>query len=387
MSSIIQLWKEENIINNGQITCSIIIELDGRKLHSLWYNLPAEFASCLSDSYDPFVVATIFLAMQFSADLVVHGDVSPSLIDNLVEFQDVWHSWVPDRYTKIDIIPDREKEADPIRKSQNAVVAFSGGVDGCFTAWRHHNGLCGRLNKKIHAGVFIHGFDIPLEKKEAYEVTKRHASLLLESLGITMIPIVTNFREVDQNWGYSHGAGLASCLMLLQNCYSYGLVGSSAPYNKIYPWGSNPLTDRLFSNNSFKVVYDGASFIRHEKIIEISKWPEVNRYLRVCWEGTRFDKNCGKCEKCIRTILSFRVMGEPLPKCFDQDISDEQIVQLKCKGHNQLYHLQEILALARKKQINKSWVQSLERCIKINNKLLGGRKSLRKRIGSFLGLG
>ena len=383
MSSTIQLWKEENIINNEQITCKIIIERDGRKINSLWYKLPAKFSPCLSNNFDPFVVATIFSAMQFSADLVVHGTVSPSLIDNLAEFQDIWQTWVPDKYTKIDIIPDREQEPDPIRKPQDAVLAFSGGADGCFTAWRHHNRSCGRLNKNIHAGVFIHGFDIPLEEKESFEVAKKHASLLLESLGIIIIPIVTNFQKLGQNWGYSHGAGLASCLMLLQNRYSYGLIGSSAPYDKINPWGSNPLTDRLLSNTFFKVVYDGASFMRHEKIAEISKWPEVNSYLRVCWEGKHFDKNCGKCEKCIRTILSFRITGGSLPKCFEQDISDEQIVRLRCKNYSQFYHLQGLYDLARKKQINEPWVHSLQRCIKINKKLLAGHRSLRRRIGSL----
>ncbi len=39
-------------------------------------------------------------------------------------------------------------------------------------------------------------------------------------------------------------------------------------------------------------------------------------------------RNCGQCEKCMRTVLSFRLIPMDLPACFAQDVTDEQVASL-----------------------------------------------------------
>lgn len=98
--------------------------------------------------------------------------------------------------------------------------------------------------------------------------------------------------------------------MLLQNEHTDGLIASSEPYSSLLlPWGSNPITDRLMSSDSFSIVHDAAAVTRNQKVRAISTWKEATRSIRVCWQGEHMDRNCGRCEKCIRTILNFRVMG------------------------------------------------------------------------------
>jgi len=43
---------------------------------------------------------------------------------------------VTDRYSQIEIVPDEELEHPP-PDNMDAVVAFSGGADCCYTAWRY----------------------------------------------------------------------------------------------------------------------------------------------------------------------------------------------------------------------------------------------------------
>ena len=102
--------------------------------------------------------------MRESLDLIVHGEVSPSLLSNIDEFQEAWMCWLPARYSKIEIYADMEKEQSKADFNA-AIVTFSGGADSCFTAWRHKKGTYGRLKQDIDAGLMIHGFDIPLEQK------------------------------------------------------------------------------------------------------------------------------------------------------------------------------------------------------------------------------
>lgn len=376
------LWAEDTVEADGMIIVRATIEVPKKDRISLWYRIPSEYKLSISGNSDPFVIGVLFLTMAEGTDIKVHGEVSPSLLFNLEEFQAAWTCWRPNKYSKIEICADVEREQPLANNSDSAIAAFSGGVDSCFTVWRHHKKASGRSKSHVNSGLMIHGFDILLNEKEAFTRAAKKSAKMLRSLGLTLIPVATNFRELDQDWIDSHGAGLASCLMLFQGAYVSGLIASSSPYNALsLPWGSNPLTDWMFSSDSFKIIHDGASFIRREKIREITKWPEAMKFLRVCWEGENYERNCGRCEKCVRTILSFRVMGYGLPECFDQDISDDVILALNGLRGNRLYYLEEILSFARASHIKESWVYALETCVKRNRLLSSERpKSIGQRL-------
>lgn len=362
------LWQEEVTQVDGFTTLSVIIEQPNQTPSRLWYRVPSEYSSVLTKNSDPFVVATIFLAMQQSTNLVVHGDVSPSLLQNLAEFQAAWSCWCPQRYQQVEITAEVERE-QPKASTNQAIAAFSGGVDGCFTVWRHRMGRCGRWQRPIQAGLMVHGFDIPLTHEEVFHRAAQKSKAMLSSLGVELIPIATNFRELEQDWEDAFGTGIVSCLMVFQGGYTAGLIGSSDPYHALnLPYGSNPITDPLLSSQSFPILCDGASFSRLQKVQEIANWHEAYTHLRVCWEGSQPDKNCGRCEKCIRTILNFRVLGLGLPPCFEQDVIDEQILGIHGLHKAQLIELTPILEAAKAAAISDSWVKALEVCIKQNQR-------------------
>jgi hypothetical protein len=363
----IHLWREGAVEADGSTTVKAIIEPSNQNRSCLWYKIPAEYSALVTDSFDPFVVATILLAMKRSEDLVVHGEVSPSLLRNLMEFQSAWSSWCPTLYKPIEIKAEIEREA-PESTVDGAIAAFSGGVDSCFTVWRHRNARCGRLQRNLTAALMVHGFDIPLEKQLVFERAREKSRVMLTSLGMELISITTNFRELPLNWEDAFGTVTASCLMLLKGGYSAGLIASSFPYQALsFPYGSNPVTDWLLSSQTFQIVHDGADFTRIEKIRELTNWQEAQHNLRVCWQGTESDKNCGRCEKCIRTILIFRIVGAGLPPCFEQDISDRQIANLEAK-EGPLTELERVLQAAKVAGISQSWVNALEKCIARNQR-------------------
>ena len=398
MTSKIHLWIEDVIDKDGSTIIGVTIEKPNQERDALWYKVPCEYRHILTKSCDPFVIGTIFIAMRESLDLIVHGEVSPSLLRNIDEFQEAWMCWLPARYAKIEIVADTEKE-QPKADSDAAIMTFSGGADSCFTAWRHKKGTCGRLKQNLDAGLMIQGFDISLGQEDVFERAAKKSKIMLNSLGVEMIPIATNFKNTGQLWMDCHGAGIASCLMVLQGGFTTGLIGSSAPYNRLQsPFlGSNPVTDHLFSSDSFRILHDGAAYTRRAKVKEIAKWPEVLKLLRVCYAGVDHDRNCCKCEKCIRTILSFRVHGFNLPECFEHDVRDDQILALtKLRGATLGYY-EEILSQAKILFISESWVTALDKCVKKNKRALDIDKSLmrkfrnkiafRRRLRKFVGGG
>jgi len=342
---------------------------------SAWYRVPSSVKGQVTAWADPFVVAMIFPVMQLGKPLVVEGPVSPSLLFNLEEFMAAWSVWRPERYRTVDITAEQEEEHPAPAEKGNALMAFSGGVDSCFTAWRHRNGLAGRRNQDIQAGIFIHGLDIPLSRRASYERLKERNRLILSSIDMSLIPVTTNYREMLVGWGDSHASALLSTLMLFQKKYDTALLGSSRPYFSTDPkivWGSNATSDPLLSSDSFRVLYDGARFSRLEKLSVVSRWPEALQNLHVCWEGMDKHENCCRCEKCIRTILMFCLLGHAQPPCFPKPLRDEDIRSLKPHGEVSHRSLMVLVHEAEKRGLSSErWVITL--------KELAGRKTLTQR--------
>ena len=365
----LHLWKDEPVESGDSITSGITIEGDNGSRRTLWFRVPARFNGKLTESCNPFVVGLIFTAMRESSDLIVHGDVSRKLLENLEEFQAAWSSWRPERYSRIEITADAETEDSRSEMPDDALATFSGGVDGAFTVYRHNKGLCGRSTKNVKAGMFIHGFNIALDREDIFEKAAEKAEIMLQSLDIELIRVATNYRNLGDNFGDAHAAEIASCMLLFENSYSTGLIASTEPYDDLtFPWGSNPITDRLFSSDRFEFIHDGAAYTRCRKIEVISDWQEVLKYLRVCWQSDNLDKNCCKCEKCIRTILNFRVLGIDLPECFELDASDKKISNMKRLNSVAISFLEEILSEAKERSISESWVSALKKSVERNKK-------------------
>jgi hypothetical protein len=368
----LHIWPAQDREENGWITTGFTIEEpSGSPLH-IWYRLPASYSRAVTKSCDPFVVATIFRAMQASADLYVHGEVSPSLLRNLQEFQSVWACWKPERYSQIEVQADVERERAPAEPSA-AVMTFSGGVDSCFTAWRHRRGLASRQVQNMEAGLMIHGFDIPLHQTDTFLRAADSARAILDSLGMELIPLIHNSKYLQADPEDSHATILASCMMLFQQRFSVGLIASSVPYTHLlygwqFPFGSTPLTDWMLSSQAFSIIEDGAAYTRVDKVREISAWPEALRYLRVCLakEARLRDRNCCRCEKCVRNILTFRAIGLDRPVCFEQDVSVAQILRLRYSNMVSMFYIELLFKAAREQQASGIWLAALRTNLLIN---------------------
>jgi hypothetical protein len=202
---------------------------------------------------------------------------------------------------------------------------------------------------------------------------------MLESLGLEQLTVRTNLRDfADKRWYLSAGAGVASCMMLFGNYFRYGITASSESFEYLMPHAFSPLTSTFLSSNIFTQVQDGGAYSRLDKIKTISSWPEAMRSLRVCLKTSQSqaDKNCGKCGKCVRTLLGFRVLGLPLPKSLDFPVTDKQIAELNVDAFPsiarvQLIIMRDILVAAREKQITETWVSALESAIMRNQNRAG----------------
>ncbi len=292
---------------------------------------------------DHAIVAVLLWTMGKGYDLDVEGKVSPKLLDGLEKLQEIWHRWRPERYRKITINVEEEREPEVVSADRPAVFAFSGGVDASFTLFRHLQQEGGRNNKKPGAALIVQGMDIPIDRDDFYLSATERAQQILSETTVPLIGLKANPKGLGQDWVDSFGLQLAACFLVLQRHYAAALHGSGEPYNTLLmPWGSTPLTDPLTSTEAIKVNIYGCDYDRTEKVEWLSKNTSICDFLRVCWAGPKLGENCGECEKCIRTMLNFWAAGQVVPNAFPTKLAPELIKKLKPKNEIQLREIQSL---------------------------------------------
>lgn len=294
---------------------------------------------------DHALIAILLYAMKHAKSLHVNGIVSPKLLDGLYTLQSIWSRWRPELYRQIEITAEAEQPSSIKSMEEGAIFAFSGGVDATFSLFRHLTGMVGRCSRQPDAAMLVQGMDIPLDRDDYFYGALKRAELILESTSVKLIPIKTNSRQLDQSWEDSFSLQLASCFFLLQKKFRWAMLGSGEPYESLsLPWGSTPLTDYLVSNESLSLIFDGANFDRTEKVdwlVKNTRETTVSN-IRVCYAGSKKDRNCGKCEKCIRTKLNFWAKGHKVPSAFDTSLSISQVILVKTKNKEQIYELERV---------------------------------------------
>jgi hypothetical protein len=184
-------------------------------------------------------------------------------------------------------------------------VLFSGGVDSFYTVLRRR--------REIDALVFVHGLDVRLDDPLRESVVDGVRAAASE-LGLGLVEVATDVRRVTDRyvaWEDSHGAALAAVAHLLSDRFHTAVVPATSTYDALYPLGSHPLVDPLWSSERVRLVHDGCEADRVQKTAHIATSPVARRWLRVCPRYGGEPYNCGRCEKCVRTMVAARLAGVP----------------------------------------------------------------------------
>jgi len=315
-------------------------------------------------SMDGFAFAIILHAMKYGKPLRIHGPVTREAMHNLEELQQAWTLWRPDVYHHIDISADKIIDRLPA-PGHRSIAAFSGGLDSTFTVLRHRLKLAGSGSYDVDSVLLVHGFDIGFDNHDYFENAIERSRPFIEKLGLDLRLIQTNSENpLFQDWEDSHGAELACCLHQYADEFQFGLLGSTKPYDGlVLPYGSNPATDHLLSGGGFSIVHDGAGHSRTAKAAALTNYDFAVKQLRVCYQGKLQYRNCGECEKCLRTYLNFLAAGCEQPACFDTLPDRSLLSSIRTHSEAQVAELVSIVNYARKRNINAQWLDDVQRSI------------------------
>jgi hypothetical protein len=260
----------------------------------------------LSETGDPLVAALLVPAMATGETLILEAPVSLGLRQNTARLQDIYHAWRPD-LARVDIVaPD----GAPPATGRDTGLFFGCGVDSFFSLLKDSSRDGG--SPSIAHLVLADGFDIRPGNPGLFEKVARSAQHVARAAEKHLVVVGTNLRTFTDRlvgWDIYHGAALASLGLTLGGLLRRCLIPSTHAYAELVPWGSHPLLDPLWSTETVDFVHDGCEASRTDKIRRLASWALALRHLRVCWLDWTDDYNCGRCEKCIRTMIALHIAG------------------------------------------------------------------------------
>ena len=287
---------------------------------------PPELASGGLDA-TPFLCATLLLAMRVGEDLELGGAVSPRLLGRVPRVVDLYATWDP-RLHRSRV--SAESELPPAGRAGGVACFFSRGVDSMFAA-AVPRGLPGAITQL----VYCDGLE-PLHSPATRVEEVRLAREAARQLGLPLVAIETNLRKLSdplvRDWGDMAGAGLTFLANAMAGAFGHVVIPSSAAPTTLIPTGSSPLLDPLFSTEDLEIHHE-APATRPAKVAWLARErPDLLPHLKVCFHEDRPD-NCGRCPKCVLTMLSLEAAGAlPLATGFPPELDPDAVAAAAPRG-------------------------------------------------------
>lgn len=189
---------------------------------------------------------------------------------------------------------------------------FSLGIDSFYSLFKNQRDHPHDEDTVTHL-LTVHGMDV---WHDAWD--ERFPPALLANsrcvateTGKTLLPVATNVRAVLDRlclWPMAHGGGLASIALAFGGFLRSVRIAAATTYDQLYPWGSHPVLDPLWSTEAVRFVHDGCELDRIAKTALVASSQLALDTLRVC-PGFTAEYNCGRCVKCLPTMIDLLHLG------------------------------------------------------------------------------
>jgi len=313
-------------------------------------------------------------AMATDTDLRLPGMLSPQFLANQRQLMQTFSGWFA-RYRPVSITA-QSLVSRPKPPTGRVGSFFTGGVDSFYTFLKHR--------EEITDLIFVHGYDVALDDLPRRQAISEMGRAIEQATGVRFIELETNairlFKDFGR-WGlHGHGYGLGSAARHLADYLDRIYIPSSFAEADLMPWASHPQTDPLFSDERLEVIHDGCEAGRIDKVEALAADPLALAHLRVCWERVEGSYNCGRCEKCLRTMTSLEALGVLQDSAtFPPRVALERVRALVMYDDSLIKFARENVRLLSARGLGDSplaraWQQVLERPQWRNRLILRGRK-------------
>lgn len=266
--------------------------------------VPRPQAAWLDTSGTPWVPTCLLLAATLREPLRIEAPVSPRLLAAASRAAALFACW-----WNLDPVAI-EAEAltgDAPEAGGETVCCFTRGVDSWFSVL---DGTMRGGSPRPTRLLYVPDLDRHYSPPRRREALRRTAEAA-ERLGLPLLVVEHDGRDLLDRfvtWDDAHGGALAGVGLALGHGVATFVIPASYDLAHLAPHGSHPDLDPLWSTERTTVVHHGAEVGRTAKVRALADVPLALRRLKVCWSAD-LDDNCGRCRKCLRTMLQLALAG------------------------------------------------------------------------------
>lgn len=293
----------------------------------IWYRTTAEWSKYLTDeTADAFLLPMLLVALRTQEDISIEAPVSEKLYYN-IKNNILYTLSIPLKVShNVDVKCDSLVTLDfhPFAVG----CGCSLGVDSFSAMIRHMSDDCPKSFRITHLTNFnvgAYGNDFEKSEKyyqEALPDVKKYA----QEKEMPLVLLESNFGVFfeGENFNWCGPVRTMSGVLALQKLfkryyYASGTTNEEFKYTDTMCEFASLLIP-MFSTENTELIVADQDRNRIEKTISIVDDPFAQKYLDVCWKrikanrgDTRFMqypfKNCTRCSKCERTVLTLDILG------------------------------------------------------------------------------
>ena len=291
----------------------------GRPLE-LWWEASGPAAADLRPSADG-ILAAAFLpaAARGERRIALDGPVCPRLAAGLLTVARLFDGWRGTSTEPPRIEPRDGFRAAVPRRPPRSAAFFTGGVDSTHLVRRNRADFPADHPERFADALAVFGLYAPDQLDAAdpfagYARTRAALEEIAAESGLALVPVATNVTalapEIDFIAKRSLSSALVSAAHLFPSRWSSVTFASGRDASILVPLGTHPLVDPALGSAAVDVRHEGIGIGRPERIAELCAREEAVPRLLVCMSGPPPPYlNCGRCEKCLRTMTALAAFG------------------------------------------------------------------------------
>lgn len=287
--------------------------VENKCVKTVWIEVDKKYEPYLcTERADAFVIGFLHYAMSHNHDIIcevpmgeyLYYQITTYLIDAIAKGSPLMHNIKITADVDQNDLPYGGKVGTGIScgiDSLHVLAALSG------SSLTHH--------KPTHLTFFNVGSHGEGERaKRLFAERKRMAECFCQDYGFELVEVNSNIMDVfPQSHFMTHTFTSMFAVFALQKLYSVYYYASGRPFSAFSLTDTSLdcsyydlLLAEAFSTDQLRIYSEGGTLSRLEKTRKVVTYSPSYKYLNVCISTA---KNCGRCEKCTRTLLALDALG------------------------------------------------------------------------------
>jgi hypothetical protein len=282
---------------------------------TLWFKVTKEYASHLTpERGDAFVVGLLFEALERGLDITCEAPLSDRLIYQISSaLIDFLVGIYPDKhYRRIQLHAQAASESLPVGKANG--TGISCGIDSL--------AAIARQSQETHPGMGIthlcffdtgsHDQNEQPGSKQLFAHRRAHVLAYCAEARLPCVEVSSNLSEFyTLPFGLTHTYRNAAPVLALQKLFANYYYASAYTTDSFLDHTDDPAYFEIFllpmiSTRNTTFYSSESTVSRLEKTRIVAQHKLAERYLNVCNSA---GNNCGRCNKCVRTLLALDIIG------------------------------------------------------------------------------